>query len=84
MVKNLHANAGEAGSIPGSERSSGVGYDNPLQCSYLENTMNRGAWKATVHGVTKSQTGLSNSACTHTHTQSILMLYKVMRLGKNP
>ena len=41
------------GSIPGSGRSPGGGHGNPLQCSYLENPMDRGAWQATVHGVTK-------------------------------
>ena len=46
------------GSIPGSGRSSGGEYGNPLQYSCLENPMDRGAWKATVHGVTKSQTRL--------------------------
>ena len=63
MVKNAPANAGDArdtGTIPGSERSLGVGSGNPFQCSYLENPMERGAWWATVHGVTKSWTQLSN------------------------
>ena len=53
VVKNLPANAG---SIPGSGRSHGGGHDNPLQNSCLENAMDRGAWWATVHGVTKSRT----------------------------
>ena len=48
------------GSIPGSGRSPGEGNGNPLQYSCLENPMDRGAWWATVHGVTKSQTQLSN------------------------
>ena len=47
------------GSIPGSGRSSGGGYGNPLQYSCLENPMDRGAWQATVHGVTKNWTQLS-------------------------
>ena len=55
MVKILPANAGDTGSIPGSERSSG-GNGNPLQYSCLENPIDRGTWRATVHGVTKSQT----------------------------
>ena len=57
MVKNLPAEAGdsrEEGSIPGLGRSSGQGNGHPLQCSCLENPMDRGAWRATVHGVTKS------------------------------
>ena len=53
MVKNLPANAGDKGLIPGSGRSSGDGNGNPFQYSYLENPMDRGAWWATVHGVTK-------------------------------
>ena len=70
MVKNLPANAGdirEAGSIPESGRS-GEGHGNPLQYSYLENPMDRGAWRATVHRVTKSRTRQSDLACTHTHS----------------
>ena len=59
MVKKSAANAGDAGSISGSGRSPRVGNGNPLQCSSLETSMNRGAWQATVHGVTKSQTRLS-------------------------
>ena len=63
MVKKLPANAGNIGPIPGSGRSPGEGNDNPLQHSCLENSMDRGAWWATVHGVAKSWTQLS----THTH-----------------
>ena len=56
MVKNLPASAGDirdAGSIPGSERSAGEGNGNPLQYSYLENSVDRGDWWATVNGVLK-------------------------------
>ena len=59
VIKNLSANAGDAGhvgSTPGCRRSPGEGNGNPLQHSYLENPMDRGAWGATVHGVSKSQT----------------------------
>ena len=49
-------NAGEPGLIPGSERSPGVGNGNPLQYSCLENSMDQGAWQATVHGVAKGWT----------------------------
>ena len=56
MVKNLPANAGSTGSIPGLERSPGKGYGNPLQFSCLGNPMNRGPWQAMVHGVAKSGT----------------------------
>ena len=53
-------NAGDQGSIPGSGRSPGKANGNPLQYSCLENSMDGGAWWATVHGVTKSQTRLSD------------------------
>ena len=59
VVKNLPANTGDirdAGLIPGSGRSHGGGHGNPLQYSCLENPTDRGAWRATVHRVTKSQT----------------------------
>ena len=50
--KESACNAGDPGSIPGSERSPGEGNGNPLQDSCLENPMDRGDWQATVHGVT--------------------------------
>ena len=53
MVKNAR-DVGDTGLIPGLGRSTGVGNDNLLQYSYLENSMDRGTWKAAVHGVTKS------------------------------
>ena len=53
-------NARDAGSIPGSGRSPGEGNGNPLQYSCLENLMGGGAWWATVHGVAKSRTRLSD------------------------
>ena len=52
--------AGDLGSIPGLGRSPGEGNANPLQYSCLENPMDRGAWRATVLGITKSQTQLNN------------------------
>ena len=61
MVKNPPANAGDTrdmGSIPGWGRSPEGGNGNPLQYSFLENPMDRGAWWTTVHGVAKSQTRL--------------------------
>ena len=51
LVKNLPANAGDVGSISGSGRSPGEGNDNPLQYFCLENSMDRGAWRATVPGL---------------------------------
>ena len=59
VVKNLPANAGDTCSIPGLEGSPGGGKGNPLQYSCLENPMGRGAWWATVHRATESQTWLS-------------------------
>ena len=53
VVKNLPANAGDMGLIPGLGRSLGEGNGNPLQYSCLENLMDRGTWQATVHGVKK-------------------------------
>ena len=53
-------NVGDLGSIPGSGRSPGEGNGSPLQYSCLENPMDGGAWWATVHGVAKSQTPLSD------------------------
>ena len=65
MVKNLPANAGDArdaGWILKSARSSGEGNGNPLQYSCQENTMDRGAWWATVHGAARSRTWLNDWA----------------------
>ena len=75
VVKNLSANAGDirnAGSIPGLRRAPGGGHGNPLQCSSLENPMNRGARWAMVHRVTKRHnwSNWAHSACTHTHTHT--------------
>ena len=59
MIKNMPDNAGDirdVGSIPGSGRSPGGGYGNPLQYSCLENPMDIGAWWAMVHRVAKNQT----------------------------
>ena len=61
VAKNLPAIAGDVrdvGLIPGSGRSPGGGYSNPLQYSCLKNPMDRGTWQATVHRVAKSQTRL--------------------------
>ena len=55
--------------IPGSGRSPGGGNSNPLQYSCLENSMDRGAWWATVHGIVKSRTWLSTHACMHTYEE---------------
>ena len=64
-------NAEDMDSIPGSGRSPGEGNGNPLHYSCLGNSIDRGAWQATVHGSQKSRTQLSNWA--HTHIQPITM-----------
>ena len=58
--KESFCDAGDSGSIPGSGPSLGEGTRYPLQYFCLENPMDRGAWRATVHGVTESQTQMSN------------------------
>jgi len=65
--KESACDAGDASLIPGSGGSPGGGHGSPLQCSCLENPMDRGAWLATVHGVTKSWTRLKRLN-THTST----------------
>ena len=78
-VKNPPANAGDvrdAGLIPGSGRSPGGGHGNPLQCSGLEKSMDRGAWWAIVLRVAKSQIRLKRiSTDTHMSIQSCKILF---------
>ena len=67
MVKNPPANAGDSGDavlIPGLGRSPGEGNGNPLQYSFLGNPMDRGAWRATVHGVAK-ESDMTEQLSTH-------------------
>ena len=71
VVKNLPAKVGdvrEDGSIPGWGRPPGGGHGTPLQCSCLENPMDRGLWRATVHGVAQSETQLKRLS---THSTDI-------------
>ena len=79
MLKNPPANAGDignVGSIPRWGRSPGEGNGNPLQYSCLEDPMDRGAWRATVHGVAKSQTRLTeNTTLTHSLFHFFLLLF---------
>ena len=60
MIKESACNMGDLGSIPGAGRSSGEKNGNPLQYSCLKNPMDRGAWQATICGITKSWTQLNN------------------------
>ena len=79
VIKNLPANAGDVrdtGSIPASGRSLGRGHGNSLQYSCLENPTDRGAWQATVHGITQSWTQMKRLS---THTQSHSKTY-ILRL----
>ena len=74
-LKNPPAIAGDLGSIPGSGRSHGGGHGNPPQYSCLKNPMDRGAWRATVRGVTKSQTwlkGLSTAQCVSANPKPLI------------
>ena len=69
--KESACSMGDLGSIPGLGRSPGGGYGNPLQYFYLENSMKRGAWWATVYRIAKSRTRLKRlNMHTHTHTPS--------------
>ena len=90
MVKNPPANAGDARDmvlIPESERSPRVGNGHPLQYSWLGNPIDRGAWRATVHGIAKSRTQLSKTTTiilyiymyihTHIHTYMITTIHLV-------
>ena len=81
VVKNPPANAGDVrdvGSTPGSGRSPGEGYDNPLQYSYLEKPKERGTWWATVHRVTQSQTQLKQVSM-HTHGSSTFSFLRYLQ-----
>ena len=72
VVKNPSGSAGDIrdpGSIPGLGKSLEGGNSNPLQYSCLENPIDRGAWLATVHGVTENRTSLKWHAHAHTHAQ---------------
>ena len=76
-TKESACSAGDLGSISGSGRSPGEGNGNPLQYSCLENSIDGGAWWAIVHGVTKSQTWLSNF--TFTGKKAMTNLHSVLK-----
>ena len=83
MVKNLPANAGDirdAGLIPRSGRSPGGGHGNSHQYSCLENPVDRGAWWATVHGITKGWTGLKRLSV---HTCQVMLMLTSGNLWSN-
>ena len=88
--KESACNAGDPGLIPGSGRSPGEGNSTPLQCSCLENSMDGVAWWATVHGVTKSRTRLSDFTFTfHFHalekemaTHSSVLAWRIPGTGE--
>ena len=81
--KESACKAGDQGSIPGSGRSPEEGNGNPLEYSCLENSIDRGAWWATVHGVTKSQTRLSDNTQSFNYWQifnlSLVSLFSIVR-----
>ena len=78
-------NVGDLGSIPGSGRSPGKGNGNPLRYSCLENPVDGGSWKATVHGVAKSQTWLNDFTFTFYHVYISLSLTSLsMALSLEP
>ena len=82
--KESTCNAGHPGSIPRSGRSAGEGNGNPLQYSCLENPMNGGASRATVHGVTKSRTRLSHFTFTYTLFELPQFVSNIPSLSQDP
>ena len=76
--KESACSVGDLGSIPRLGRSPGEGNDNPLQYSCLENSMDRGSWRATVHGVAKSWTRLSDFHLTGGDPESYVRLWQEM------
>ena len=82
MLKNPPSNAvdeREMGSVPGLGRFPGGGTRNPLQYSRLENSKDRGAWLATVHGGCK-ESGVTERTDTHTHTLYIFIHYYICKI----
>ena len=73
--KESTCKAGDAGSVPGLGRSPRGGHGNPLQCSCLENPMDRGAWWAIVRGVTKNWTRLKQLSTAHKHIYTYIIKF---------
>ena len=71
MVKKSSCNVEDLGTIPGLERSPGEGIDNPLQYSCLENSMDRGVWRATVLGVAKE----SDTTEAAEHSRTVMLIH---------
>ena len=84
VVKNLPASRGEAGAIPGTGRSPAEGKGNLPQGPCLGNHMDRGAWRATVHGVANSQTQLKNSMHAHIDTRTKEKMLRKINIDKYP
>ena len=90
VVKNPPANAGDGGSLPGSERSPGEGNGNPLRYFCLGNPMDRGSWQAEVHGILKRLHDLSDFPFTfHFHalekemaTHSSVLAWRIPGMGE--
>ena len=78
--KESACSAGDLGSIRGSGRSPGEGNGYPLQYSYLENSMDRGAWQATVHGVARVRNDLATNTFTYVHSL-LLMKWSVTTIS---
>ena len=73
LESNPLTNRGDSGLIPGLGRSLGIGNGNPLQYSCPENSMDRGTWQTTVHGIAKSQAQLSIHIHTHTLSTEVVL-----------
>ena len=82
--KESDCSVGDPSFISGSGRSPGEENGNPLQYPCLENPMDRGSWRATVHGVTKSQPWLQGLTHTHTHTHTHFSIYTWMPATRVP
>ena len=76
--KESACNVGDLGSIPGSGRSSGEGNSYPLQYSCLENSVSRGAWKATVHGGYK-ESNMTEQLIQQNNNNIIIKLYRIFQ-----